>query len=61
MAFHPSTLAIAHRLGADPRTGTVDGWIGLRVPPGRDGFAPELGLRWTGGPGSLFGHGWELE
>ncbi|MCC6876008.1 MAG: hypothetical protein IT378_16995 [Sandaracinaceae bacterium] len=61
MAFDPSTLAIAHRLGADPRAGAVDGWIGLRVPPGRDGFAPSLGLRWTGGRGSLFGHGWELE
>src|SRR3712207_3115197 len=52
---------IGEKFAVDPHTGTGTFTVPISLPPGRNGFQPELSLVYSSGNGNgLFGLGWEL-
>jgi hypothetical protein len=53
---------IGETFSADLHTGTASFAIPMALPPGRNGFAPKISLRYSSGNGNgPFGLGWELD
>lgn len=53
---------IGETFSADLHTGTANFSIPIGLPPGRNGFAPKISLRYSSGNGNgPFGLGWELD
>ncbi|MGE3289369.1 MAG: SpvB/TcaC N-terminal domain-containing protein [Dehalococcoidia bacterium] len=52
---------LGEKFTPDPHTGTGNFTVPIPLPPGRNGFGPELALLYsTGGGGGPFGQGWSL-